>query len=195
MVGGQAMRKDFFYRLCSDLIIVPSLARRIHEDPNELEDLLQVVIERIVGAPSAELVSKIRAQICQAPGIDYPWPGNVRELEQCVRRILLKHEYAPLQTHSRSDIGSMLRAGMRQQVLDAKTVIAGYCLMLYRQHKTIEAVARITGLDRRTAKKHITAGKQWFARNLITRGVSIWCWGRWIWGSGRHSRQRRPGSA
>jgi DNA-binding NtrC family response regulator len=165
MVGGQAMRKDFFYRLCSDLIIVPSLARRIHEDPNELEDLLQVVIERIVGAPSAELVSRIRAQICQAPGIDYPWPGNVRELEQCVRRILLKHEYAPLQTHSRSDIGSMLRAGMRQQVLDAKTVIAGYCLMLYRQHKTIEAVARITGLDRRTAKKHITAGKQWFARN------------------------------
>ena len=51
---------------------------------------------------------------------------------------------------------------MRQQTLDAKALVAGYCLMLYRQHNTIEAVARITGLDRRTAKKHIMSGEQWF---------------------------------
>ena len=40
--------------------------------------------------------------------------------------------------------------------------MGGYCLMLYRRHQTIEAVARITGLDRRTAKKHIESGQNRF---------------------------------
>ena len=162
LIGGQAMRKDFFYRLCSDLIVVPPLAQRIHENPDELEDLLQVVVERIVGAPSAELVTWIREQIRHAPGIDYPWPGNVRELEQCVRRMLLKQVYNPLPPPSPSGLIAKLQTGMQQQALDAKALVGGYCLMLHRHHKTIEAVARITGLDRRTAKKHIEEGKRRF---------------------------------
>ena len=163
LIGGQAMRKDFYYRLCSDLIVVPPLVQRIHEDPNELEDLLQVVVQRIVGVPSAELVSWVKANICRAPGIDYRWPGNVRELEQCVRRILLKHAYSPLQPPSPLDLASRLQTGIQQQDISAKALVAGYCLTLFQHHKTIEAVARITGLDRRTAKKHIENGKILFA--------------------------------
>ena len=163
LIEGRAMRKDFFYRLCSDLIVVPPLAQRIHENPNELEDLLQVVVQRIVGEASEELVVWVKQQIRLTPGIDYPWPGNVRELEQCVRRIMLKQEYTPLPHHSSPELTAQLNMGMRQQTLNAKALVAGYCLTLYRQHNTIEAVARVSGLDRRTAKKHIEAGKRLFA--------------------------------
>ena len=163
LIDGQTMRKDFFYRLCSDLIVVPPLAQRIHENPNELEELLQVVVERIVGVPSAELVRLVKKQICHVPGITYAWPGNVRELEQCVRRILLKRAYTPLAPRSPSGLSSELHKGIEAQSLDAKALVGGYCLMLHRQHKTIEAVARISGLDRRTAKKHIEEGKRLFA--------------------------------
>jgi DNA-binding NtrC family response regulator len=163
LIHGRAMRKDFYYRLCSDLIVVPPLAQRIHENPNELEDLLRIVVERIVGAPSAELVAMVSEQIRQAPGIDYAWPGNVRELEQCVRRILLKKAYTPLTTRLPSDLTSALNRGIETQSLDVKALVGGYCLLLFRQHKTIEAVARITGLDRRTAKKNIDEGQQRFA--------------------------------
>jgi DNA-binding CsgD family transcriptional regulator len=37
----------------------------------------------------------------------------------------------------------------------AAEVLAEYCHLLHQQHGTYEAVARITGLDRRTVKKHI----------------------------------------
>jgi len=162
LLDGKSMRKDFFYRLCSDLIVVPPLAQRIREDPEELDDLLQVVIQRIVGESSEELVQWVKMQICRTPGIDYPWPGNVRELEQCVRRILLKREYAPLPGQTPLDPTAQLIAGLRHQSLDAKSLMGGYCFLLHQTHQTIEAVARITGLDRRTAKKHIENGRQLF---------------------------------
>jgi len=160
LIRGQVLREDFFYRLCSDLIVVPTLAQRIQEHPGELEDLLQVVVQRIVGEHSAELVAWVKQRIYKAPGIDYAWPGNVRELEQCARRILMKRDYTPLPSRPPSDLAARLQSGIQQQALDAKALLGGYCLMLHRQHKTIEAVARITGLDRRTAKKHIEAGQR-----------------------------------
>ena len=163
LIAGRAMRKDFFYRLCSDLIVVPPLAQRIHENPNELEELLHVVIERIVGVPSAELAALVNKQICRAPGITYAWPGNVRELEQCVRRILLKRAYTPLAPRLPPGQMSELIEGIKTQSLDAKALVGAYCLMLHQQHKTIEAVARISGMDRRTAKKHIEEGKRLYA--------------------------------
>lgn len=52
---------------------------------------------------------------------------------------------------------------IQSQSLDAKALVGGYCLMLHQQHRTIEAVARISGLDRRTAKKHIEADKRLYA--------------------------------
>lgn len=157
------MRKDFFYRLGSGLIVVPPLAQGIQENANELEALLQIVVERIVGAPSAELVALVKAQICRAPGIAYAWPGNVRELEQRVRRMMLKREYTPLAPRSPSGLISELHKGIEAQSLNAKALVGGYCLLLHRQHQTIEAVAKITGLDRRTAKKHIEEGRRRFA--------------------------------
>src|SRR6185295_2591919 len=48
-------RDDFYYRLCSDVIEVPSLQQRLDEDPSELDVLLAFILRRIVGDDSAEL--------------------------------------------------------------------------------------------------------------------------------------------
>jgi transcriptional regulator with GAF, ATPase, and Fis domain len=118
------------------------------------------VVERIVGEPSNELVALVNNQISQTPGSDYSWPGNVRELEQCVRRILLRQSYIPLAAQPENDLLSTLKNRLENQTLDLKTLTAGYCYCLYQMQGTIEAVARIAGVDRRTAKKHIDTGRQ-----------------------------------
>mgnify|MGYP001027021373 CR=1 FL=1 len=90
----RVFRDDSYYRLCSDIIVVPPLRQRIREAPQELDDLLAHTVARMVGAPSPELVGMVKAVVDARLGPDYPWPGNVRELEQCVRRVLLKKDYA-----------------------------------------------------------------------------------------------------
>ena len=159
------LRDDFFYRLCSDIINVPSLAQRIGEDLHELEDLLNHTVNRILGNPSPELTAMLMETICRKPGTDYDWPGNVRELEQCVRRILLNRGYAP-ETAAHTVHGQdRLVHAMRTGNLDAHQLLAGYCHSLYLRLGTYEAVSQQTRLDRRTAKKYILEGesllRQW----------------------------------
>ncbi len=168
LIGSQTLREDLYYRLCSDLIVVPPLKQRIQEDPAELEDLLAAVVKRIVGEPSVELVGLVHDQLSRDLDGDYPWPGNVRELEQCVRRVLLNKSYTPLSAQPEKDLFATLGADIKSQALDLKSLAAGYCYALYRSHGTIEAVARIAGLDRRTAKKHIEAGKHFSSDRLHT---------------------------
>ncbi len=160
-------REDFFYRLCSDIIFVPSLAQRIAEDVNELEILLEHTVNRILGRPSSKLVQQLRAQIFDQLDQGYPWPGNVRELEQCVRRMLVSQKYAPFQDTELPDIGNRLKQGIIKGDLDAQTLIAGYCQLLYERHGTYEAVAQRTQLDRRTAKKYIKQGMAYFKEEGI----------------------------
>jgi transcriptional regulator with PAS, ATPase and Fis domain len=155
----QILRDDFFYRLCSDIIIVPGLSQRIHEDPQELKDLLSHTIQRIMGKPSRELSGRLYQQIVDQLGSDYAWPGNVRELEQCVRRLLINRRYIPFErTSARRKLSGYLKDGIENGSIDTQTLIAAYCYMLYKRHGTYEAVAQRTRLDRRTAKKHIELG-------------------------------------
>ncbi|MDM8536116.1 sigma 54-interacting transcriptional regulator [Desulfobacterales bacterium HSG17] len=149
------LRDDFFYRLCSDIIIVPPLRQRIRETAAELNDLLAHTIERILGEPSRELVQMVEKVIFKQPGRQYLWPGNVRELEQCVRRILLKGHYEGDHSPIKNDLNSHLTDAINKGNMDAQRLLSGYCFLLHQQHKTFEAVANITGLDRRTVKKYI----------------------------------------
>lgn len=148
-------RDDFFYRLCSDVIGVPPLSRRIREDEGELDDLLAHTVARILGKPSDDLTAMVREVIDRRLGRDYPWPGNVRELEQCVRRVLLKGVYEGDTGSSARDLLSRLSEAMASEALDAGDLVSGYCRLLYQRHGTYEAVARRTNLDRRTVKKYI----------------------------------------
>jgi DNA-binding NtrC family response regulator len=157
--GRGEFREDFYYRLCSDVIRVPPLRTRIQEDPKELDDLVAHTIMRLVGEPYPTLVKMVLEAIGNNLGRSYPWPGNVRELEQCVRSVLIKRKYEGSFRQVRPDLDALLKAGVAEGSLDAQSLIRGYCRLLHRRHGTYEAVARITGLDRRTVKKHIVEGK------------------------------------
>ena len=148
-------RDDFYYRLCSDVIRVPTLRERITDSPRELEDLVQVVVTRIAGERQDALASVVMEVIHRDVPRDYPWPGNVRELEQAVRRIMLTGRYksdpSAASPEPSREFTELAHAGQ----LSAQDLLGRYCAMLYRQFGTYAEVAARTGLDRRTARKYI----------------------------------------
>ncbi len=158
--GNGILRKDFYYRLCSDIIVVPPLRERIKEDPKELDDLLDFTVTRLLGKPMPHLATMIKDRLVESIGENYPWPGNVRELEQAVRSILLNRIYTGYLKEDKDDLGKLLKKGIDAGSLPAKDLLSGYCRLLYDRLGTYEAVSQRTGLDRRTVKKHITAWEE-----------------------------------
>ena len=148
-------RDDFYYRLCSDLIIVPPLRQRIQEEPGELQALVTSILTRMIGEEGRSFSERICETIISDLGRGYPWPGNVRELEQAVRRILLTHHYTGDCSGQQKGIRDSLVAGIDQGNLDAQSLLSHYCTLLYQQVGTYEEVARRTGLDRRTVRKYV----------------------------------------
>ncbi|MBN1673532.1 MAG: sigma-54-dependent Fis family transcriptional regulator [Kiritimatiellae bacterium] len=148
-------RDDFFYRLCSDMIVVPPLRQRLQEEPGELDELLAHTVRRLIGEEAPDVVGMVGEAIRRDVGKDYTWPGNVRELEQCVRRILLTRRYDGAAEAPAPDLRERLLTGMETGAYDAPGLLSDYCTLLHRRHGTYEEVARRTGLDRRTVKKYI----------------------------------------
>jgi transcriptional regulator with PAS, ATPase and Fis domain len=148
-------RDDFYYRLCSDVIIVPSLRERILQDSNELDNLLSLTVRRIVGRSSPELSEMVKTVIIDNLGLDYPWPGNVRELEQCVRNVLVGQDYKGDLKYNDSDPLSQLFESIRCARINAKELMAEYCHYLHSIHNNYEEVARIAQIDSRTVKKYL----------------------------------------
>mgnify|MGYP001559701606 CR=1 FL=1 len=153
-----SFRDDFYYRLSSDVIHVPTLHRRLQEAPDELRQLLQHTVTRLVGGKAEDMSAMIEVTLQKSPGPDYSWPGNVRELEQAVRQILLTGSYTGSTTPKSKDLVERLITGIETEALDADALLAGYCAILYESTGNYEAVARQTNLDRRTAKKYVQQG-------------------------------------
>jgi transcriptional regulator of acetoin/glycerol metabolism len=148
-------RDDFFYRLCSDVIEVPTLRQRIAESPAELDQLVRLMVARITGAENHDLVADAIAALHNGLPRAYAWPGNVRELEQAVRRILLSGRYAPQMPDTAADENEALTDQMRAGELTAAELLARYCAMLYRKFGTYAEVAKRTGIDPRTTRKYV----------------------------------------
>jgi DNA-binding NtrC family response regulator len=148
-------RDDFFYRLCSDVISVPPLRQRLAEEPSELEDLISLIVQRLTGEASPEIIEMVREALRVSPGADYSWPGNVREFEQAVRRILLTRQYQGDPQKVAPDLCVGLQAGIADGRLDADALLSGYCKLLHQRMGTYEAVAQRIHLDRRTVKAYI----------------------------------------
>ena len=146
-------RDDFYYRLCADCIRVPSLRQRIEECPEELPSLTGHFLKQIIGEPDSYLVGQVLDVIDGTLGPNYPWPGNVRELAQCIRRVILKQDYEkdPLSSDK------LPASPDAVEELTAQEVLRRHCTALYERCGNYGTVARITGLDRRTVKKYITA--------------------------------------
>jgi len=148
-------REDFFYRLCSDVIEVPTLRQRIAESPAELEQLVRLVVTRIAGAQAADLAPTVMEALERDLPRAYPWPGNVRELEQAVRRILLTGRYAGEVPNAAPGEEDVLIAKLRAGELTAAELLARYSALLYRRLGTYAEVAKRTGLDPRTSRKYV----------------------------------------
>jgi transcriptional regulator with PAS, ATPase and Fis domain len=151
-------RDDFLYRLCSDVIEVPPLRRRLAERPAELEQMVSLLVTRATGSEAAELSARVVKSLRASLPAEYPWPGNVRELEQAVRRVLLNGRYDGVASTPGHDSGEKLAADFHAGKLTASDLMSRYCQSLYAQLGSYEAVARHIELDRRTVKKYIERG-------------------------------------
>ncbi len=154
------MRADFFYRLCSDRITVPSLRDRIHEDADELRPLVAQLLRRQLGTAAPDILDRVLDALHASPGMDYAWPGNVRELGHAVRRILLNGRYEPdaIGPEQKAFGTDNLLQSLHDGALSAAELQARYCALLYQRLGTYGEVARRTGLDWRTVKKYVEKG-------------------------------------
>ncbi len=151
-------RDDFFYRLCSDVIEVPSLRQRLAESSAELPLLVHLLTGRILGSPDKRVAARVLEALERDLPADYPWPGNVRELEQAVRRVLLTGRYT-VQAGAAAAPEDALIEALRAGTLSAQDLLAGYSGLLYRRLGTYAEVAKRTGLDPRTSRKYIEGAR------------------------------------
>jgi len=94
--GQGGFRDDFYYRLSSLVLTVPPFLRqRIAECPAELEQLVALLLRRMIGSADPALTRHLLDTLRRDLPADHPWPGNVRELEHAIRRILLSGHYRP----------------------------------------------------------------------------------------------------
>jgi DNA-binding NtrC family response regulator len=148
-------REDFYYRLCSDLIVTPALHEQLRESPEVLHALLLFLAQRLAGAEADTLATEVEAWIVSHLGRDYPWPGNIRELEQCMRNVLIRQEYRP--AHSHPPPATLAAARLEAGQMTADELLRHYCTLVYAQTGSYEATARRLQLDRRTVKSKIDA--------------------------------------
>jgi DNA-binding NtrC family response regulator len=148
-------RDDFYYRLCSDQIVMPPLSRRIQELPSELEMLVKHILKRMSGEAYGAVLDHVMTALGNELGSGYAWPGNVRELEQAVRCILLTGTYQGDRGAALSDDDATVSAALESGELTVKELTAAYCGRLFKKFGRYEEVARRTGLDWRTVKKYV----------------------------------------
>lgn len=147
-------REDFYYRLCSDLIVTPSLKAQLRESPGVLRELILFIARRVAGPAAEAVADDVETWIVKRLGRDYTWPGNIRELEQCVRSVLIRKEYRPAEHHPlspRDDFTMAVNSGS----LTADALLRKYCTLVYAQTGSYEETARRLQLDRRTVKSKV----------------------------------------
>jgi transcriptional regulator with AAA-type ATPase domain len=147
-------REDLYYRLCADLVRTPSLRQQIEDSPEVLRDLLLFMVRRVVGDEAEQALAEVEDWVRNHMPRDYAWPGNYRELEQCVRNVIIRRSYRPMEERAAPSEGSFFRRFERGE-LTAEEVVGHYAALVYRQAGTYEETARRLGLDRRTVKAKV----------------------------------------
>jgi transcriptional regulator with PAS, ATPase and Fis domain len=151
-------RKDFYYRLCSDIITTPSLHQQISQAPDVLGDLVLYIAQRVAGPEGETVAGEVLSWIHNKLGIDYSWPGNIRELEQCVRSVMIRREYRPAayQVDGQDD---RMMVSFREGVLTLEEICRLYCTRIYASVGSYVETARRLKIDRRTVKKYVAEEK------------------------------------
>ncbi|MFO0725827.1 MAG: sigma 54-interacting transcriptional regulator [Myxococcota bacterium] len=154
-------RGDLYYRLCSDLIVTPSLAEQLTDAPGELPEMLRFVVQRILGgaaddpavsAATEEVLTAVREELPRG----YGWPGNFRELEQCARSVLLHGRYAPAIRAAPPAISGPRWAPPDSDVIASlDEVLVRYVSWVFAMTGSYVEAARTLGVDRRTVKAKV----------------------------------------
>jgi hypothetical protein len=147
-------RKDFYYRLCSDIIPTPSLLQQIRESPEVLWDLIGYIAQRVAGPEWEEVAGEVQSWIGEHLGMEYSWPGNIRELEQCVRNVMIRQEYHPA-GNLVSEIDERLPVKFQEGSLSLEELCSLYCTHVYSRAGSFVETARRLKIDRRTVKKYV----------------------------------------
>jgi DNA-binding NtrC family response regulator len=147
-------RKDFYYRLCSDIITTPSLHQQIKESPEVLWDLASYLSLRVAGPEGETVAAEVKRWIRDHLGLDYTWPGNIRELEQCVRNVMLRREYYPAGDTVATFDDHQLTA-FREGTLSLEELCQFYCSHVYAAAGSYLETARRLRIDRRTVKRYV----------------------------------------
>jgi DNA-binding NtrC family response regulator len=151
-------REDFYYRLCSDQIVTPSLREQLDDAPGDLLTMTGHIAQKMLGTDEAEPFTRdALAWINKKLGNAYPWPGNFRELEQCVRSLILRGEYRPAGPLARGATGDW-NAIIESGALTAEQLLRRYTQIVHAQAGTVEETARRLDLDRRTVKARLALG-------------------------------------
>ena len=151
-------RKDFYYRLCSDIITTPSLHQQISEAPDVLGDLVYYIAQKVAGPEGEKIADEVLAWIHKKLGIEYSWPGNIRELEQCVRSIIIRRQYQPAAEQIDRQADRMMNS-FREGVLTLDEICRLYCTHVYARMGSYVETARRLKIDRRTVKKFVVEKK------------------------------------
>ncbi len=166
---GGGFRADLYYRLCSDVIQMPTLAERLADTPEELPHLIAHMARRLVGDEADGLAAETLAAIERNLGPDYSWPGNVRELEQCVRNVLVRRDYQPHREAAVEHVTAPDASGLdvsatpsgeiaalvERGEVTAERLVSYYCTLCYSRTGSYERTAAQLGLDRRTVKARV----------------------------------------
>ena len=142
-------RDDFYYRLCSDIITVPSLRQRVWEESCELKVMVASLLAKMIGDTRQEIVALVLDALSSDLLTDYGWPGTVREPEQATQRILLTRSYNG-DTAVIGKADSIVTKHAGKEEIGDQTLLSTCCLHLYDRYGTFAEVARRISFDRRT---------------------------------------------
>jgi DNA-binding NtrC family response regulator len=164
-------RRDFYYRLCADVIATPALKDQLADRPEDLPDVVRYVVSRRVlrlegpgaaPAPDEEvdaLVVELVEWIDRNLGVGYRWPGNFRELEQCVRNWMIRGHYQPPGDGPPEGEGGPIEAylsDVREGQLTHAALVGGYyTLVLLREGGCWAAASRRLRVNYRTLQRWI----------------------------------------
>jgi transcriptional regulator with AAA-type ATPase domain len=147
-------REDLYYRLCADQIATPSLQSQIEDSPEGFRDLVLFMVRRAVGEDAERSMPEVEDWLRTHLPPHYTWPGNYRELEQCVRNIIIRRSYRPMEEEAKQHNDPFMNSVMKGE-RTADELMAWYAALVYGKTGTYDETARRLDLDRRTAKAHI----------------------------------------
>jgi DNA-binding NtrC family response regulator len=154
LIARGTFRRDFYYRLCSDMISTPTLAEQLGDAPDELPHLVGFLARRMFGDEGTEVAGEVTRWIDANLGADYTWPGNMRELEQCIRNVVVRGVYNPLRENETTGTERFL-SRIAEVDVTADELLTWYCAKAHAKAGSYAAAASRLGMDRRTLRSRL----------------------------------------